>query len=124
MTIRRNLLPFALLVAVGWAWSSMDWAGAQEADGQKGVAESPDNADGWYYRSPADAAPQKTIVQQKAAFRAEQRMARLSAQQWYGYSNARPQVTAVPFTSMYRSAWQRPGGWPYRWSFRHQMGTR
>ena len=118
MTYRRLLLPAAILLIMCWTMAGS--IVAQETDGQKAVADS-DHVEDWYYRSPSDLAPEKTIAQQKAEFRAQQRMGRLAAQRWYGYSNARPQVAAVPFTAMYRSAWQRPGGWPYRWYTNHTV---
>lgn len=83
---------------------------AESKDGEAG------QVDDWYYRSPGEVVPKKSLAQQRAEFRAQQRVSRLAAQRWYGYSNARPTVAALPFTAMYRSAWQSPGGWPYHWS--------
>jgi hypothetical protein len=71
--------------------------------------------DSWYYRS----APERTATVrpavQKAQQRAAQRMARLDAQRWYGFSNSRPTAAAIPWTTMYRPAWQTPGGRPFAW---------
>ena len=93
---------------------------AQETGKRKAAPDSA-GADDWYYQSPNEVTPIRTIPQQKAQFRAQQRMGRLAAQRWYGYSNSRPQVAAMPFTAMYRTAWQRPGGWPYRWHTNHTV---
>jgi hypothetical protein len=113
MTTRHCLLILALFAS----WNLAALASAQEAarpETDSLAAPSSDQVESWYYRTP-ETAPKKTIPQQKAELRAQQRMARLAAQRWYGYSNARPTVAAMPFTSMYRPAWQRPGGRPYHW---------
>ncbi len=121
MPIRCLTLPLALLLCFCGSLTHCKTTIAQDAEGKEKAAADSGHLDDWYYRSPRDVAPSKTIPQQKAAFRAQQRMSRLAAQRWYGYSNARPQVTAIPFTAMYRSAWQRPGGWPYRWHSNHTV---
>lgn len=41
------------------------------------------------------------IIQAKAQARAAQRAAILASRQWYGYSQARPNTTATPFSGMY-----------------------
>jgi hypothetical protein len=56
-----------------------------------------------------------TIAQQKAMDRGAQRMARLEASRWYGFSNSRPTASGMPFTTMYSPAWQQPGGRPFAW---------
>jgi hypothetical protein len=71
--------------------------------------------DSWYYRSaPERSAPVKLSVQ-KAQQRGAQRMARLEAMRWYGFSNSRPTASAMPWTTMYSPAWQMPGGRPFAW---------
>jgi hypothetical protein len=109
---------FALLMIAYAGMFAISPAHAQEADAPKTEAEVPETGqvDDWYYRSPGAVVPKKSVAQQRAEFRGQQRMFRLASQRWYGYSNARPTVAAMPFTAMYRSAWQRPGGWPYHWS--------
>jgi hypothetical protein len=112
MTIRPSL--FLAMLA---SWNLAALVSAQEVAKPKADAldaPAPDQVESWYYRTP-ETTPKKTIPQQKAELRAQQRMARLAAQRWYGFSNARPTVAALPFTSMYRPAWQQPGGRPYRW---------
>jgi hypothetical protein len=71
--------------------------------------------DAWYYRPAPTRAEPKSIAQQKAELRAAQRMQRLEALRWYGFSNSRPTATAMPFTTMYSPAWQQPGGRPFAW---------
>lgn len=56
-----------------------------------------------------------TVAQQKAMERGAQRMARLEASRWYGFSNSRPTASGMPFTTMYSPAWQQPGGRPFVW---------
>ena len=57
----------------------------------------------------------RTIIQQKAQVRAEQRQARLASMNWYGMSNSRPTASPTPFTSRYSPLWEMPGGMPYSW---------
>ena len=40
-----------------------------------------------------------TLAQQKASLRGAQRMARLDAMRWYGFSNSRPTASAMPWTT-------------------------
>lgn len=54
-------------------------------------------------------------VRRKAEARTEQRMARLAALRWYGYSNIRPQASVTPFTSIYSPAWIGNGYDRYDW---------
>ena len=74
----------------------------------------------WYLRSSPEREPTYTIAQLKAQQRGAQRMARLEALRWYGYSNSRPVATAMAFTTMYSPAWQMPGNRPYAWYVSHR----
>ena len=56
-----------------------------------------------------------TVAQLKAMERGAQRMARLEASRWYGFSNSRPTASGMPFTTMYSPAWAQPGGRPFAW---------
>jgi hypothetical protein len=56
-----------------------------------------------------------SVAQQKAMERGAQRMARLEASRWYGFSNSRPTASGMPFTTMYSPAWSQPGGRPFAW---------
>ncbi len=70
----------------------------------------------WYREQQQAAKPDpKAVVQQKAAFRAEQRMSRMASMEWYGMSNSRPQACPTPLTSRYSPTWENPGGSPYSW---------
>jgi hypothetical protein len=75
----------------------------------------PAGTESWEYRAaPERAAPVRLSVQ-KAQARGAQRMARLEAMRWYGFSNSRPTAAAIPWTTMYSPAWQSPGGRPFAW---------
>jgi hypothetical protein len=67
------------------------------------------------YRPLAPRVLTPTPAQRKAQARGEQRMARLEALRWYGFSNSRPTASAMPWTTMYSPAWQQPGGRPFAW---------
>lgn len=87
---------------------------AQQAPApEQGLA--PGAEDYSYYRPVHEKTPTPTIAQQKAAARAEQRMARLAAMRWYGFSGGRPTASGLPWTTMYSPAWQQPGGRPFAW---------
>jgi hypothetical protein len=77
---------------------------------------SGDSDESWTYQSPTSAnANARAIVQQKAEIRAQQRMDRLAALNWYGMSNSRPMASGTPYCSMYSPTWQVPGGRPFAW---------
>ena len=117
-TNRSPMLSILLLTLACGGMLVVTPALAQEAEMPKAESEVAEagQVEDWYYRSPGEVVPKRSVAQQRAEFRAQQRMGRLASQRWYGYSNARPTVAAMPFTAMYRAAWQRPGGWPYHWS--------
>ena len=110
---RIRFYHWALVAAMGMAMSGAR-GHAQEAPA---VPAEPRAAgdDDWYYRSPPPKAEKRSLAQEKAILRGQQRMARLEAMRWYGFSNSRPTATAIPFTSMYSPAWQMPGGRPFAW---------
>jgi hypothetical protein len=74
-----------------------------------------EGGDAFYYRPAPEKATTLTLAQQKAQMRGAQRMARLEALRWYGFSNSRPTASAIAWTTMYSPAWQMPGGRPYAW---------
>lgn len=87
------------------------------ASAQQGLVDgTPDPPAGWNYHESFHPLTPTQIIQQKAQARAAQRIARLEAQEWYGFSKARPRATATPFTGLYGSQWQgytygRPAAW-------------
>jgi hypothetical protein len=72
----------------------------------------------WFYeQARKQYSDPKAAVRANAEFRAAQRMRRLAAQQWYGYSNLRPTVSPTPMTTAYAPHWSgNVWGEPNRWS--------
>jgi hypothetical protein len=59
----------------------------------------------------------KVAVRKNAEFRADQRMRRLAAMRWFGFSNTRPQASVDPQDSDYSPRWtSNDGVYPERWS--------
>lgn len=54
-------------------------------------------------------------VRRNAEMKAAQRSARLNSMHWFGYSNARPQASGVPFMAVYSPVWTGNGYNPYDW---------
>ena len=54
-------------------------------------------------------------VRRKAELRAEQRMGRLAALKWFGFSNARPQASPIPMMGGYSPVWIGNGRDRYDW---------
>lgn len=57
----------------------------------------------------------KILVRRKAEQQAAERMARIAAMKWYGYSNSRPRAEVTPFMSYYSPAWDGNGRREGRW---------
>ncbi len=109
-------LPKALLFSICLATVGMggSFSSAQQK-GDQPKAATPDPQGDWYYGPGAVKSEPRSIAQLKSAQRAQQRMARLEAMRWYGFSASRPTASGIPFTSMYSPAWTRPGGRPFAW---------
>ncbi len=58
----------------------------------------------------------KTMVRQRAEFRAAQRRNRLAASQWFGYNNLRPTANPVPFMYQYTTTWSGNSSYLNNWS--------
>lgn len=59
-------------------------------------------------------------VRRKAELRAAQRMSRIAAMKWYGFSNSRPQANPIPFMSgSYSPAWVGNSPDRYDWGQWH-----
>jgi hypothetical protein len=111
-SIRTFGLKFAAISALAIAVPASS-ALAQEF-AEEPTAPTPAATESWYPKvEKRNDAP--TIAQQKAMERGAQRMARLEASRWYGFSNSRPTASGMPFTTMYSPAWQQPGGRPFAW---------
>ena len=58
----------------------------------------------------------RSLVQQKAEFRANQRLYRISSMQWYGLSNSRPRVNPDLLDDDYAPQWvSNNAAFPQRW---------
>jgi hypothetical protein len=55
-------------------------------------------------------------VRRKAEIRAAQRMQRIAAMKWFGFSNARPQASTTPMMGVYSPAWIGNGYDRYDWA--------
>ena len=54
-------------------------------------------------------------IRRKAESKADQRVARISAAKWYGYSNSRPEASSIPFMGDYSPGWVGNGLSRYQW---------
>lgn len=115
--MKRLSIVFAptLLLAWGLTVGLPGVASAQAQQTSDSEKADPPQQPSWYYGSQTPSAPQRSIAQQKSAERARQRLARLDALRWAGYSVSRPTSTAIPFTSTYNRTKLRVGGWPFAW---------
>lgn len=58
----------------------------------------------------------RAALQRKAEFKADQRNRRIATMKWFGYSNVRPNASAMPFMGTYSPTWVGNGGLPSYWS--------
>lgn len=112
-TLQFSALLFSFSLAQVWLGSQ---ASAQRSTEQ---AEAKSDHNDWYYGS--EEKPKKSIAQQKAELKAQQRMDRLASLRWYGFTPGRPTATGMTFTTMYSPAWTRPGGQPFAWYTGYQQ---
>jgi len=54
-------------------------------------------------------------VRRKAEYQASQRMTRIAAAKWYGYSNSRPETSPIPSMGVYSAGWIGNGLNRYEW---------
>lgn len=109
---------FRTWVVAGFFVASLATAASSSQAQQLPIPEqepAPGAEDYGYYRPVREKTTEPTIAQQKAMARAQQRMARLDAMRWYGFSGGRPTASGLPWTTMYSPAWQQPGGRPFAW---------
>lgn len=104
----------ALLTALTLTASTALAQGAEQPPAEP-ADQAASTGEDWSYRPATERERTPTVSQQKAMARGAQRMARLEALRWYGFSNSRPTATAIAWTSMYSPAWQQPGGRPFAW---------
>ncbi len=72
----------------------------------------------WFYeRYDRDYKDPKMAVRQKAEFRTRQRLRRLAAMKWFGFSNQRPVAFSDPFHWDYSPRWSSNNGThPFQWN--------
>lgn len=96
------------------AFTVAAFACASSASAQKGDSAAPtaDQKSYYDYGSTAPTPAPQSFAQQKARFRAEERIARLENYRRYGLTPNRPTAQALPFTSAYPLLWLRRGTTP------------
>jgi hypothetical protein len=107
------LLPASLVLvtAIGLDTAAQQPANRTGAGQQAGL--SPEM---WYYQQQVERYDDpKQAIRRNAEFQAQQRMARLEAMRWYGYSVARPTASPTPFTSKSSAGWYANFHRPYAW---------
>jgi hypothetical protein len=112
-----RMLKFSLrsmLVGVGLAVGACSCLAAGGSANTETASEAP-HEQSWYREQSANKSDSRAIVQQKAQFRAAQRMGRLASLEWYGMSNSRPTGSPTPFSTRYSPVWEMPGGRPFAW---------
>jgi hypothetical protein len=58
----------------------------------------------------------KVAVREKAEMRAAQRLRRMAAMKWFGFSNQRPRAGVDPFHGDYSPSWSgNNSNYPFRW---------
>jgi hypothetical protein len=113
--VRTSLLCGFMLAAVG-TLSAQDFGTLpppQETQTTESYTSAP-------YAQPAQPSYEthvRTVSQQNAYARGQQRQQRMASMAWYGMSNSRPTVSTTPFTTIYSPVWQMPGGRPFAWNY-------
>jgi hypothetical protein len=102
----------ALALVAGVLAAAPAWSGEMSTS----TKTSSEPEESYTYQPPASAAPSpRLIAEEKAAIRAQQRMDRLAALDWYGVSLSRPAQVATPFTAPRAAYWDRPHQLPNAW---------
>jgi hypothetical protein len=71
----------------------------------------------WFYSQELDRHDDPAqAIRRKAELRAAQRMQRIAAMKWFGFSNGRPQASPIPMMGTYSPAWVGNSYDPYDWS--------
>jgi hypothetical protein len=90
--------------------------------GSAGIAISPGEVaatpDMWFYeQSLRQYNDPRSVIRQKAEFRTAERMRRLAALRWFGFSNSRPSVGIDPIHGDYGPFWSSGNVYqPFRWA--------
>ena len=97
-------LPPTLCIFAGLILATSQLSLAQS----KEKADSQSNRSEYYYPPVTKQADTPSIPQQKAMYRAKQRMARMEVNRHYGITPSRPSAVGLPFTSVSTLTWTRP----------------
>jgi len=90
--------------------------------GSTGIGISPGDVtatpDMWFYeQSLRQYNDPKSVVRQKAEFRTAERMRRMAALRWFGFSNSRPMAGVDPIHGDYSPSWSSGNVYqPFRWA--------
>ena len=110
---RIKLLPTVLVLVT--CCVSMAISATAQAQQPRAKAAGAEKEKDWYYGSGSPVVEKKSIAQQKAEAKAQQRIARLESYRWLGYSPSRPPSTVIPFTSSNSLDWRKAERSPYVW---------
>jgi hypothetical protein len=113
--MRAILIGVGLLAIAGTSTAAGDFMSMPTQSTAYGATAEVEPRDDSWYREQSVKPDTKTIIQQKAMVRGQQRADRMASMQWYGMSNSRPQAASTPFSTRYSPAWEMPGGKPYSW---------
>ncbi len=90
--------------------------------GSPGIGISPGEVtatpDMWFYeQSLRQYNDPKAVIRQKAEFRTAERLRRMAALRWFGFSNSRPSVGSDPIHGDYGAFWSSGNVYqPFRWA--------
>ena len=105
----------AMFVGIGLAVGSHTCLAASDFMTASPAPSEDPQEQSWNREQPTNELDARAIAQQKAQFRAAQRMGRMASMEWYGMSNSRPTASPTPFFTRYSPVWEMPGGRPYSW---------
>ncbi len=112
----RYALPLAALLSIALAAPLAAQQPTTTGNAEESLGEVTPTAEMWFYeqewRRHDDP---RQAVRRKAEFKAAQRLRRLTALRWFGYSNSRPIANSVPLYGQYSPAWIGNGYEPYQW---------
>lgn len=116
--MNRLIVPVAVLflgVAQSLVWGQQPLA--RPTHGASITVPESTTPEMWFYREEMRRHDDPQMaVRRNAEARAEQRMQRIAALKWYGYSNSRPVVNATPWGSTYSAHWISNTTNPWGWS--------
>lgn len=115
--MKRLVIALSLTVFLPWsAFGQQPHARQREPERRISLGELSPTPEMWFYEQALrQYEDPKTMVRQKAEFKAVQRERRLAALEWYGYSNSRPQMSPDPMYGSSSPHWSSNSYDPFRW---------